>query len=569
MSTSIGGNHIREFTVQLKRSIFHIFIFSIFYNLLLFSSPIYMLQIYNRIIPSRSEETLLWLTILIFFLFIILSLLDIIRKIVFIQIGNKFDSIFISKIFSNQLRIDDGIKVESQTCTLQDAQRIKTLLSKGHLAHFFDILWFPIFAIAIFLLHPLLACMLILGALWLGTLAVGSHVLTSRTIKDKRSKPKPADVTSTEILANAEIVRSLGMISPLLRRWEKSYLKASDEERSLSERLTLIAATGKASCLLFQSLTLGLGAYLAINDVLSAGGIVAASILVGRALAPIEAAILAWNRLLETKGSISRVLNLIDSEEASQQELDLGTASGQLVVNNLTCATSQRAIFRNISFEVERGAMVSIIGPNGAGKSTLARHLVGLQPGTEGFVRFDGKDLYSMRDEMRLKRIGYMAQELDDLSGNVVDYIGRFGSFFAEDVLNAASITSAHDMIMDLPEKYSTKLGLGGDYLSAGQRKRLSLARACCGIPELIVLDDPCAYMDEAGERSLLKTIAELRLHETIVCVVTNKTSIIHQSDLLVVLNTRGESRIGRPGDIFSMRLHAIASGTKRVKSTR
>ena len=482
--------------------------------------------------------------------------------------ATEFESNFICNLIRNNLLDNFEQKNHNKKCSLHDLQLIKSFISKGNLVYFFDVLWFPVFLIAVYLLHWSLAVILIVGALWLGALAVGSHLITTRRLGGKHISAPTSQVTSREILANAEVIKSLGMISPLLRRWEKSHLETADQECNVSERLAVVAAVGKASCLLFQSLTLGLGAYLAINDALSAGGIVAASILVGRGLGPIEAVIMAWNRLLECKGAIFRLLSLIEIDLANQGEFELGNTSGRLVVHNLSFRNMHQPVFRNISFELERGSLISIAGPSGAGKSALAKHLVGLQQDVDGIVRFDGRDLRTMRDEMRLQRIGYMPQELDSLSGSIVDYIGRFGSFHAEDVLHAACISGAHDMIMNLPDQYATRLGNGGTYLSAGQRKLLSLARACCGIPELLILDDPCAYMDEEGDRCLQKAVAELRLHGTIVCLVTNKVAIIQQSELVIVLNARGESRIGRPNDIFSTRLHALPTRPRKILAT-
>ena len=522
-----------------------------------------MLQIYNRIIPTKSEETLIWLTVLIVFLFIFLSVIDTIRHMIFVQLADQFETIFCKKIFEKTLSSSAQGQMSDRDRPLRDVDQVKTLLAKGQLIHFFDILWFPAFVVALSLLHPFLACMAIAGAVWLGSLALGGHLLTSSALENGRLRARKVYAMAEEMTVNAEVVKSIGMIPGLMRRWARARLQTSTDQCIIGDQSAIITATSKTSRLVIQSLTLGLGAYLAINDAVSAGAIVASSILVGRALAPIEPAIAAFYKLFEAKAAYLRLYRLMGPNFADEQRLSLPAGRGYLTVNHLTCVQGNETILRDLSFEVGSGKMLAIVGPNGAGKSTLVKHLVGLRRGAEGFVQLDGMDLFTLSDEVRGHRIGYMPQEEPMIPGTVVDCIGQFGSFSAEDILKAAQLTNVHDMILKLPSGYATRVGGHHCCLSVGQRRRLALARAVCGMPGLVILDEPSANLDEAGEQSLLQVIDELRCNEVTICVVTHKTTLIRQSDLLVVLNARGEARVGNSRDIFTPKIRSISSQSR------
>ena len=520
-----------------------------------------MLQIYNRIIPSRSEESLFWLTLLIIILFILMSSLDAIRSIVLIYAAKECHQNLSRQAFELQLRLNSKNGYEKTTApdNLADVENITNFLSAGYIAYFLDTLWFPMFVIGLYFLHPLFSVLAILGAIWLGLLAIGIHLSVSFTAAEERYRDKGRFANADEIKANVETVVSLGMISNAVKRWQSGYLKSFDQQFSVKERLALIAAAGRASRLLIQSLTLGLGAYLAINDSVSAGAIVASSILVGRALMPIEAAITGLNKLTSANRSYKRLVALVTSDHFGDSRLPVGQVNDGLSVDRLTLIDEQKVVFRDLSFDAAPGTMITIVGSSGAGKSALAKHLVGLRRGSEGVVRLNGMDVCSMNDSTRLLHLGYMPDTATELTGTIVDHIGRFGAFSPEEILLASSMTDANRMILSLPDGYGTRLGRDGYYLSASQRQVLNLTRACCGRPSLIVLDDPSANLDDAGEQSLHRTIDELRLEGCIFCVVTNKTALIRKSDLIVVLNARGESRVGDPRNILRPQIRAVS----------
>lgn len=526
-----------------------------------------MLHIYQQILPARGEEALVWLTLLIVALFVFMAVFDAIRHLFFVQLSAQLEDRFSRKTFTESLKKRAATSAPDQHRALQDVDQIRTLLTKGHLLHFFDIIWFPAFAVAIALFHPLLALVAIAGAIWLGLIAVINHTTIGPSVEDARRDAISALTVADEMIAKAEVAKSLGMMPSMIHRWYKLRRQSVESHLAVSNRLAIVSAVSKTSRLLIQSLTLGLGAYLAINDAVSAGAIVAASILVGRALSPIEASVSAWQEFIKARNAYWRLAKFMSSTESDNHPIIMANCQGLLSVENLSCAYANHQIFDNVSFEALPGQMIAIIGPSGSGKSTLARHLVGIKRATKGFVRLDGVDLFMLPDEARSRHIGYVPQESHLFDGTVVDCIGRFGSSVAEDILATALIADIHNMVLRLPEGYGTRIGLDGCKLSGGQRQRLALARALYGEPSLVVLDEPCTHLDEVGERALIRTISELKGRGVTLCVVTHKTNLIRQADLLLVLNTKGESCVRRPEDIFAPRLRTVPTGQQAVAS--
>ncbi len=530
-----------------------------------------MIQIYNRIIPTRSEETLVFMTVIVVLVIATMSAVDAIRNLIFISISKSFRHHSTEKIFENYFRLSGGSprQQDGHRNPLDDVEVISTFLSRSYIVHFFDILWFPMFLIALAFLHPLFTVLGLIGAVWLGSLAIWTHIIVSAPRPAGHAPDRDGLIRTENAIANSDVIVSLGMIGNVVRRWSQGYRALSEERNHHGERLAMIAAAGKASRLLIQTLALGLGGYLAINDAVSAGAIIASSVLIGRALTPVEGIITAWSRLIDADRAYHRLLHLIEADPTDDQELDLRTGSPGLSVDRLAFVDGRKVVFRNVSFDAQPGTMVAIAGPSGAGKSLLARHLVGLERGSEGMVQLDGLDMALMNSELRLQSVGYMPQADMELTGTVVDHIGRFGAFSAEDVLQAACLADANDMILALPDGYATRLGQGGCYLSAGQRRRLNLARACCGSPNLIVLDEPSSHLDEAGERSLHRAISDLLLHDSIVCIVTNKAALIQRSDLIVAFNARGETCISHPDEVLNPNIRALPAQQRRLTSVQ
>lgn len=542
----------------IKHHILHMSLFSIFFNLLLFSSPLYMLQIYNRILPARAEEALINITLLVGFMLATMGLLDCIRQLILVQLSRKVESGISGKALAAALSPPrTGGATGNHQQILRDIDQIRAFLTKGHLLHVFDIMWLPIFLIAIAMLHPVLAIVALIGVAMLGVLGIIGHILVVPATTKASSSSLNAMAIADQMIAKADVLRGLGMTPAMIKRWDEIREQSATKHATASQRLGSLTAASKALKIFIQSLSLGVGAYLAINDLVSAGAIVAGSILVGRALGPIEASILAWHELLKARGSYKRLTCLCRDHLPTAGQTITPHCAGALSVERLSCVIGDRPILRDVSFEAKPGQLIGIIGPSGAGKTTLARHLVGAWS-SGGAVRLDGLDVASMSDETKGRFIGYLPQESQLFDGTVVETISRFGDPTAEEILQTAHMVGIHEMILRLPDDYGTRIGVDGCLLSGGQRQRLALARALYGDPALVVLDEPCTNLDEFGERRLIDTIQSVRSRNATICLVTHKINFIRLADVLLVLNVKGEARFCTPHDLFAQPLQSV-----------
>ena len=541
-----------------KASAIHVAIFSIFFNIILFSSPIYMLQIYNRILPARSEETLVWLTALVILLFVTMAAIDAARHMMFVRLAGKFDNQVTRHLLSLTLTEHARSSEPDRSSVLLEIDQIRALLSKGHLLHLFDLMWLPFFIVAIALFHPILAVVAVVGAIAMVLIALANHIFVGPSTEEARNAAVWTLNQADQMLKKADLIQSLGMKSTMIQRWSVGRDTAVSSHMKASDRQSVVAAISKALRMLIQTTMLGVGAYLAIHNFISPGAIVAASILVGRTVAPIEASILAWQELLKTRTALGRLLHVFEKQDASTNPMPLLACRGKLEVEDLSCSIDGLNIIRDINFEMEPGEMVAIIGPNGCGKTTLVRHLVGSWHGSAGIVRLDDLDVATLSDEARCRYLGYVPQETQLLEGSIVETISRFGTPEPEDIVETAQLAGIHKMVLRLPNGYGTRIGVDGCRLSGGQRQRLALARALYGSPPYVVLDEPCAHLDEIGESALLQTMEELKNRRTTICLVTHKTNFIRLADHLLILNDRGEARFGSPSVLFRPKLKAV-----------
>lgn len=517
-----------------------------------------MLQIYNRILPARAEGALLNITLLVVFMLVIMGLLDAIRHMILARLSRNVENKISRPVLAAALT--PACKSSQRSNHLQilrDIDQIRALLNKGHLLHVFDVMWVPIFLIAIALLHPLLAVVAMIGLCLLGGLGAISHaVVVPATTIASRSALKVFSVAE-QMIAKADTMRGLGMTNTMTERWDKLREQVAERHMMASYRLGSLTAASKAIKIFVQAIALGVGAFLAMNDSVSPGAIVAASILVGRALSPLEASIVAWHELIRARESYRRLMLLSDNDRPSISPSIVVPRRGALTVEHLSCIIDDRPILKPVNFQVQPGQLTAIVGPSGAGKSTLARHLVGAWE-SNGAVRLDELDIASMTDEVKSRSIGYLPQESQLFDGTIVETISRFGQSTAEEVLQTAQLAGIHEMILRLPDDYGTRIGVDGCLLSGGQRQRLALARAIHGNPALLVLDEPCAHLDEIAERRLIRTLHVLKQRKITICLITHKVNFLCMADQVVVLSTKEEARCGAPRDIFSNPLRAV-----------
>ena len=532
-------------------------VFSGAINILTLSGSLYMLQVYDRVIPSRSVATLLGLSLICLFAYLLQGYFDALRSRMLARIGSLFDASLQEPIhFALAALPLKGARPLLAQQPLRDLDQIRAFLSGIGPTAFLDMPWMPLFLIVLFLFHPVIGLTALCGA---GAI-VGLTLLSER---QSRASAKSAMECSAhrQVLAdttrqNAEAIRALGMTSRLTARWSQA------NERFLQENLRVmdvhagLGSLAKVLRYVLQSALLGIGAYLVVIEQASGGIMIASSIVMGRALAPIEVALGTWKQLTAARQGIDRLRDILKATPLPRRpEVALPRPCARLIVDNLTVMApgTGRIVVADVSFTLEAGAGLALLGVSAAGKSSLARALVGIWPAHQGVVRLDNAAIEQWHFDDLGRHIGYLPQDVALIDGSVAENIARLDpSAASEDVLEAARIAGAHEMILRLPEGYSTRIGEGGTSLSAGQRQRIGLARAVFGNPFLIVLDEPNANLDAEGEIALTAAVQTLRAKGCIVILVSHRTSALAALDMAMVLYEGRAVAFGSREDVFA-----------------
>jgi ATP-binding cassette subfamily C protein RsaD len=501
-------------------------VFSLFINALALVSPIYMLQVYDRVLASRNYSTLLFLTLIAIFLFLVYGALEALRSRVLIRGGARFENVLRAPLFEAAFAATLGRKGGSgESQPFRDADTVREFLTGSAIFAFFDMPWVPLFIAASFLLHPIFGWLAIGAGVIVFVIAVANEYWTRTSLNraTQASMSAHADVSAT--LRNAEVMRAMGMAPGLQDRWGARRDDQIAWQAVASGRGSSLMAGMRTFRQIVQLFILGLGGYLCIEGELSAGGIVAASIIVGRALAPIEGAVAQWKNFQNSRGAWKRLQELFRSNVQGQQRMPLPPPQGKLKFEQVVAVPpgSRTAVLRGISFDLEKGKTLAIIGPSAAGKSSLIRVLLGVWPA------FDPNNLGPY--------VGYLPQDVELFAGSVAQNIARFRQADHADVIRAAKLAGVHDMVQQMPDGYDTEIGDGGQSLSGGQRQRIGLARALFGHPTIVVLDEPNANLDSPGEIALIEAIRQLKAAGTTVAFVTHKTSMLTLADKVLVMD--------------------------------
>ena len=488
-------------------------LFSLFINLLMLVSPLYMLQLYDRVLLSRSEDTLLLLTLIVVFLFAVMGSLEFIRSRILIRIGSTLDTQLNERLFEAMLKQHLRDPKVNAAQPLSDLTQIRQFLTSNGPTAFFDSPWVPIYIGILFVFHPWLGWFSVMAVLMLLTLAIVNERHTSPLLGEANGAHRASTDQAMSTLRNTEVLQAMGMLNVVRGHWLKRHLNFLRLQSQASDRASIWMNLSKTLRILLQSLILGLGAWLVIQEVLSPGMMIAGSIMLGRALAPIDQMINGWKGFVGARGSYDRLHRLFMEEPETAKPMSLPAPKGAICFTGVSGGApgSTMPILRNINLEFEAGHAVGIIGPSAAGKTSFARVLLGIWPLLGGSVRFDGAEIDQWDRNELGPYIGYLPQDIELFEGSVSENIARFGEVNAEQVVAAAQLADVHEMILHLPQGYDTPIGVGGIKLSGGQRQRLGLARALYGEPVLIVLDEPNANLDEQGERSLAKTVECLK----------------------------------------------------------
>jgi PrtD family type I secretion system ABC transporter len=529
-------------------------LFSFFANLLMLTGPLYMLQVYDRVLGSRSEATLIALTLLVAFLYGIMGLLDYTRGRVMARVGARFQSRLDKRVFDASVRRSAVANDTNAQTGLQDLESIQRLMASPVLMAFFDLPWTPIFLAGITLFHP-----------WLGILAMsGGAVLILITFLNQAFSRKPmaqanyaahkANMMSEEIRTEAEMIQSMGMRGAAFTRWQ------AGRDSSLSSAVTANDVSGtftsltKTLRLFLQSAILGLGAYLVLQGEVTPGAMIAASILMGRALAPIELAIGQWVLVQRAMRGWTNLGELLERVPPETQRMALPKPKAKLDVQGLTVVPpgDKRASLRTVSFKVEPGQAVGVIGPSGAGKSTLARALTGVWRPAGGTIRLDGAALEQYDPDVLGQHIGYLPQRVQLFEGTVAENIARLmPNPDPEKVVAAAKMAAAHDMIVELPDGYDTRIAPGGGRLSGGQMQRVGLARAMYDNPVIVILDEPNSNLDNEGSQALNQAIRGLKAEGRSVLIMAHRPAAIKECDTLLVLEHGVRTAFGPKDEVL------------------
>ncbi len=511
--------------------------FSLFINLLLLLPAIYMLQVYDRVLSSGSVSTLLMLTLVATFLFIVMGGLEWVRSQIVIAASNRLDDLLAGRVFDavfRQAQTSGGKVATAQP--LSDLLQMRQFMTGPGLFAFFDAPWLPLYIAVMFMFHPLVGVVAIFSALVLLGLAVWNEYAIRGDLNEASQKSLEAGNHTQRSLRNSDAVEAMGMLPRLRARWLERQQAALDLQTRASRRGGLITAASKTFRVLVQTLILGLGAYLAIRREISAGGVIAGSILLGRALAPLDQMIGSWRGFVSARESYRRLDELLAATPLREAPMPLPHPKGALTVDKLvlTPPGAETPVLRGISLQVEPGSVLAIIGPSAAGKTTLVRAMLGLVEPGSGEVRLDGAKIDQWDREALGQHIGYLPQDVELLDGTIAENIARFGRVDSAQVIAAADAAGVAAMILKLPQGYETRLV--GNVVSAGQRQRLGLARALYGLPQWIVLDEPNANLDEEGEAALAQTLQNLKRAGRTVVVVTHRKNILALTDRIAVL---------------------------------
>lgn len=529
-------------------------LFSLLTNTLLFVGPVYMLQVYDRVLASRNIGTLVALTAIAVFLMAMWWLIDMVRTWVLVRAGVSFDARLKSTLFPAMLRHALASRSPASAQSLRDMDTIREFGTGTGFIALCDAPFAIIFVAVCFLFHTWLGVVAVVGAVILFTLALINEQVTHTTLAN--AARSSADATNFAITStrNIEVIHALGMQGAIEQRWAAKHREQLGWQAQASDRAGVVLAASKVVRQLLQIAILGVGAWLAVDRQISPGMMVAASIMMGRALAPVEQAVGQWKSFVAARTAWARLKALFSSFPAEAPRTELPSPKGHLAVENLVVRSpdNKLAILKGISFDHGSGRILAVVGPSGSGKSTLARALVGVWKPALGVVRLDGADLRHWEADRLGRHVGYLPQDVELFAGTVAENIARLApGDHSEEVIAAARLAGVHEFIQSLPEGYDTQIGEGGSVLSGGQRQRVGLARALFRKPAYVVLDEPNAHLDQAGEQELALALQRMRGAGITAVVITHKANLLAIADKVLVLNDGMVRAQGMPAEVF------------------
>ena len=529
---------LAEALAACRRVLVAVALFSACVNLLLLVVPIYMLQVYDRVLTTGNVDTLLALSAMALVGLATFGLLDAVRLRILARAGVWLDRELGSPVLAGAVaearRAGGAVSAQG----LRDLATLRGYLGGAGIMPLFDAPWTPVFLAIVFFIHPVLGWIGLCGALLLFCLAVLNDRATRKGLTEANQAAVKALNAADAAIRNADAITAMGMLPALARRWRQTTDRGLDLQTATSDASGAIGGTAKFFRLCLQASMLGVGGYLVVGNQMSPGSIVASAIILARGLAPLEQLITAWRSLVGARAAYGRLAELLDRAAAQEAATVLPRPAGRVTFERVTYIPpgSQVPIVRQVGFNLAAGHVLGMVGPSGAGKTTLVRLLVGsLQP-TTGNVRLDGADMGVWPDADRGRHVGYLPQSVELFAGTVRDNIARLGEADDEEVVAAAQFAGAHEIILGLPRGYDTPIGDGGVPISGGQRQRVALARALFGDPALVVLDEPNAHLDGDGELALAATVRKLRERGVTVVLVAQRYGVAALADTVAVV---------------------------------
>ena len=542
-----GRSELAATLYAFRREFLIVGIFSMVANVLMLAPTLYMLQIYDRVLVSRSELTLLVVSLITLFFFAVMAFAEWSRSRLLVRAGVRLDAVLSTRVFNASFEANLSQSGAPAQRAFNDLTEVRQFLTGNGIFAFFDAPWAPIYIAVLFFLHPFLGWVSIGFALVQAALAWFGH---RRTIAPSEAASKAALDVNLYLqgkMRNAEVVESMGMLSGLRERWRSrhaEYMDRQGEAQGLTHRITAISKWVRYCQ---QSLALAAGALLVIEGELTAGGMIAANVLMTRALAPIDQMVNTWRSFIGARSAFLRLETLLRAHPERDPALSRVPPTGQVVVRDVVASAPGRAqpILQEVSLQASPGTVTVVLGPSGSGKSTLARVLMGIWPDVSGEVLLDGQPLGGWSRAELGPHVGYLPQDVELFDGTIAENIARFAEVESDKVIAAARSAGLHDMILRFPKGYDTPMGEAGSLLSGGQRQRVGLARAIYGDPALIVLDEPNANLDDVGEVALMRAVRELRDKGRTVFLITHRPGAVAVADQLLVLR---DGRVLRQG---------------------
>jgi PrtD family type I secretion system ABC transporter len=528
--------------------------FSLVLNVLMLVPALFMLQVFDRVLTSRSIETLIMLVVLSVGALLFMAYLDVIRARLLTAAAVSLEKVLGPRVLADMIRRNAAPGTGEALHGLRDVNSLRAFLTGPGILSLFDSPWVVIYLLIIFLFHPVLGMVALVGAIIMFSLGMLNEKLSRAPLEAMQLESRKAGRFADQSIANAEVARALGMVESLAKGWEGYSRKGLENQLQANRAASVLTSTSRFMRQFLQVAMLGTGAWLVIEQAATSGVMIAATILLGRALAPVETAIAGWKGLVDARSAYARLNQVLAAEPRDEAITQLPAPKGELAVERAIFGFrgQERPVIKQVSFRLSAGQALAIVGPSAAGKSTLARLIVGLWKPLSGTVRLDNSDISSWPRQRLGPYVGYLPQDVELFAGTVSQNIARMGEVNSTAVVEAGKWAGVHEMVLHLPQGYDTPIGEGGAFLSAGQRQRVALARALYGSPRLVVLDEPNSNLDAEGEGALIEAIRRMKAEGVTLVIVTHRSRLLTVMDQILVLHEGAVQKMGPPSEVLA-----------------